>query len=617
MTAKAINILWLVSEDCPPRGSAFGDPLIATPNIDRLAERGVLFENAFSTYPVCAPSRFSLITGMEPASSGPAHHMRAIAKVPSDFKTYAELFRSAGYYCTNNSKTDYNCDLDESLIWDDSSSDAHWRNRTPGQPFLAVFNLDVTHESAVFSEKVSDVSEQDVLVPSYLPDTPEIRADLARHYTAVKKMDDQFGDIIAQLEEDGLIESTLVVYSSDHGGVSPRSKRFCYDEGLRVPLVFAIPERFARISHLQHGTRVKNPVSLIDIAPTLLHLAGLVIPENMHGVSLFQESGQAKPGVAFGGRDRMDERYDFVRTARTERFRYIRNYYPDRPNGQHIGFMFLAEGYQSWERQFIEGKLNEVQSSFWLERPAEELYDIVEDPEQTQNLALNQKFTSQLKELRLLVDDRIVEVNDNGFIPEGHALEGYFSSRTKAEFPIREVLELANLAIQRDPGQIDFFIRSIQDEGKEILRYWAAIGLRLSSDSLSNCHQEVLQCFRREQSDYVRLVLAEILAKQLDSGEAIAALVDYLSEDKTQPLRLMSLNSLVYVKPELLTEYLMEIENIAGNPDPILSSAAKYLKFVIQKSYQPEMPTFDLGKFLQSISAEGELDSSDLQAQKK
>lgn len=617
MTTNMINILWLVSEDCPPRGSAFGDALIATPNIDRLAERGVLFENAFSTYPVCAPSRFSLITGMEPASSGPAHHMRAVAKVPPEFKTYADLFRVAGYYCTNNSKTDYNCELDESLIWDDSSRGAHWRNRTAGQPFLSVFNLDVTHESAVFSEKISVVCEQDVHVPSYLPDTPEIRADLARHYTAVKKMDEQFGEIIAQLEEDGLIENTLIVYSSDHGGVSPRSKRFCYDEGLRVPLVFAIPERFARISHLQHGARVKSPVSLIDIAPTLLHLAGLTIPENMHGVSLFQESLQAKAGVAFGGRDRMDERYDFVRTARTERFRYIRNYYPDRPNGQHIGFMFLAEGYQSWERQFLEGKLNDVQASFWLERPAEELYDIVNDPQQTQNLSLNQEFTCELKELRLLVDDRIVEVNDNGFIPEGHALEGYFNSRDKEDFPVREVMDLANLAIQRDPGQIDFFVRRLQIEDKEILRYWAAIGLRLSSDSKSNHHKELLLCFRREQSHYVRIVLAEILAKQVESGEAVAALVDYLSEEKAQPLRLMSLNSLVYVKSELLTPYLTEIDNIAGNPDPILSSAAKYLKFVIEKSYQPELPTFDLGKFLQSIRAEGERDNSELQKQKK
>lgn len=612
-----MNIVWLVSEDCPPRGAIYGDSLVSTPNIDRLAAGGVLFENAFSTYPVCAPSRFSLITGMEPASSGPAHHMRAVAKVPSDFKTYADLFRAAGYYCTNNSKTDYNCDLDESLIWDDSSRDAHWRNRTAGQPFLAVFNLDVTHESSIFSEEITLVSAQDVSVPSYLPDTPEIRADLARHYTAVRKMDEQFGQIVAQLQEDGLSENTLIIYSSDHGGVSPRSKRFCYDEGLRVPLVFGIPAKFTFKSNWVMGSRVQKPVSLIDIAPTLLHLADLPIPANMHGRPLFDQEQRPEPGAAFGGRDRMDERYDFVRTVRTERYRYIRNYYPDRANGQHIGFMFLAQGYQSWERQFIEGKLNALQSSFWLERDAEELYDIVSDPQQTRNLASEQGFTGQLEELRLMVDARILQVNDNGFIPEGHALEGYFSSRDKAEFPVREVMELANLAIQRDPGQIDFFIRSLQIEDKEILRYWAAIGLRLSSDSKSNCHNEVLQCFRREQSHYVRIVLAEILAKQVDSGEAVAALVDYLGEEKTQPLRLMSLNSLVYVKPELLTDYLTEIDNLASNPDPILSSAAKYLKFLIQKSYQPEVPTFDLGKFLQSIRGEGERDNSDPQAQKK
>jgi hypothetical protein len=543
--------------------------------------------------------------------------MRAVAKVPSEFKTYADLFKAAGYYCTNNSKTDYNCDLDESLIWDDSSRDAHWRNRTVGQPFLAVFNLDVTHESSIFSEEITLVRAEDVSVPSYLPDTPEIRADLARHYTAVRKMDEQFGQIVAQLQEDGLSENTLIIYSSDHGGVSPRSKRFCYDEGLRVPLVFGIPAKFTFKSNWVMGSRVQKPVSLIDIAPTLLHLADLPIPANMHGRPLFHQKQRSEPGAAFGGRDRMDERYDFVRTVRTERYRYIRNYYPDRANGQHIGFMFLAQGYQSWERQFIEGKLNALQSSFWLERDAEELYDIVSDPQQTRNLASEQGFKGQLDELRQKVDARILQVNDNGFIPEGHALEGYFSSRDNAEFPVREVMELANLAIQRDPVQIDLFIRILQIEDKEILRYWAAIGLRLSSDSKSNCYNDVLQCFRREQSHYVRIVLAEILARRFDSLEAIEALVDLLAEDKPLPIRLMALNSLVYVKPELLTQYLPKIDDVIDNPDPILSSAAKYLGFLILHNYQPENPTFDLGKFIHSINAEAEPGSSHLQNQKK
>jgi arylsulfatase A-like enzyme len=617
MNVNSMNIVWLVSEDCPPRGAAYGDSLIATPNIDRLAARGVLFENAFSTYPVCAPSRFSLITGMEPSSSGPAHHMRAVAKVPSDFKTYAELFRSAGYYCTNNSKTDYNCDVDESQIWDDSSRDAHWRNRTAGKPFLAVFNLDVTHESSIFSEEITLVRAVDVSVPSYLPDTPEIRADLARHYTAVKKMDEQFGRIIAQLQEDGLSETTVIIYSSDHGGISPRSKRFCYDEGLRVPLVFAIPDKFSSKSNLAMGSRVQKPVSLIDIAPTLLHLADLPIPANMHGRPLFDQEQAPAPGAAFGGRDRMDERYDFVRTVRTERFRYIRNYYPDRANGQHIGFMFLAEGYQSWERQFIDGKLDALQSSFWRERASEELYDVLSDPQQTQNLAHEKEFSGQLEELRLLVDARIVQVNDNGFIPEGHQLEGYFKSRDATQFPVSQVLQLANLAIQRNLEHIPLFVSTLQGEDNEILRYWAAIGLRLSSDSSSNWFQEVLECFAREASDYVRVVLAEILARRFDSLEAVEVLVGLLEEENSHPMRLMALNSLVYVKPELLTNYLPKIDDVVGSLDPILSSAAKYLRFMIQGNYQPEVPTFDLAKFIHSINAEGEPGNAGLQSQKK
>jgi arylsulfatase A-like enzyme len=616
MNSNQMNIVWLVSEDCPPRGKAYGDSIIETPNIDLLAARGVLFENAFSTYPVCAPSRFSLITGMEPASSGPAHHMRAVAKVPSDFKTYADLFRAAGYYCTNNSKTDYNCDLDASLIWDDSSRHAHWRNRTEGKPFLAVFNLDVTHESSIFSEEITLVRAEDVSVPSYLPDTLEIREDLARHYTAVRKMDEQFGQIMAQLQEDGLTENTLIIYSSDHGGVSPRSKRFCYDEGLRVPLVFGIPEKFAFKSNWSNGSRVQKPVSLIDIAPTLLQLADLPIPANMHGRPLFDKEQRPEPGAAFGGRDRMDERYDFVRTVRTERFRYIRNYYPDRVHGQHIGFMFLAKGYQSWQRQFIEGKLNAVQSAFWLERASEELYDMVHDPQQTVNLAHERDFSGQLEDLRSMLDARILRINDNGFIPEGHHLEGYANSRGTADFPISQVLQLANLAIKRDPEQIELFIRTIQCEQNELLRYWAAIGLRLSSDSLTAWIENLLECFRSETSDYVRVVLAEILARRFDSFEGIEALVHFLGDEISHPMKLMALNSLVYVKPELLVSCVPKIDELADNPDSILSCAATYLRFVIQGTYEPEVPTFDLGKFLQSISAEQDRDSAAVQSQK-
>jgi arylsulfatase A-like enzyme len=602
MKAPLINILWLVSEDCSPRGSSYGDHLVETPNIDRLAEQGVLFENAFSTYPVCAPSRFSLITGMEPASCGPAHHMRSVAKFPTEFKTYTEYFRAAGYYCSNNSKTDYNSDINPSEIWNDSSNHAHWRARKDEQPFLAVFNADVTHESAIFYDTDSDLKLDQVRMPDYLPDTIEIRMDLVRHYSAVKKMDAYFGEILRQLEEDGLSESTVVIYSSDHGGVAPRSKRFCYDEGLKVPLIFSIPAKLPGMSKWQLGSRVKTPVSLIDVAPTLLSIAGIEIPNNMHGDAIFGPSTTISRGVAFGGRDRMDERYDFVRTVRNDRFRYIRNYYPDRAHGQHIGFMFLAQGYQSWEREFINGNLNELQSAFWLEKSAEELYDIVDDPDQLVNLATSDGHSKILATLRATLDEHLIRINDNGFIPEGSGAEGYFASRVEETYPIKNVIELANLAILSDTVNSDLFLNTLNSSSNEIMRYWAAIGIRLLSSKNDKALLALSNQLKSESSPFVRIVIAECLARWAKSNLAVVELASYLSDGNSRNHKLMALNSLVYVDNQLLLDHMESFRNLSKDDDPILSAAAAYLFLLASGEYTPDSKTFDLQSFLDSYS---------------
>ena len=239
MTAVRPNIVWTVSEDCPPRFGCYGDPLAATPRLDALAARGTLFEHAYSAAPVCAPSRFALLTGVAPESNGPAHHMRAVAHRPAWMLTYPEILRGLGYHCTNNAKTDYNCDVDPHAIWDDCSTTAHWRDRPEGAPFLAVFNYDGTHESSVFGRDEFTVDPDAVRLPSYLPDTPDIRADYAHHYRHVAAMDAFVGRLLDQLAEDGLLDDTIVIHTSDHGGVNPRSKRWCYDEGLHVPLIVA------------------------------------------------------------------------------------------------------------------------------------------------------------------------------------------------------------------------------------------------------------------------------------------------------------------------------------------------------------------------------------------
>lgn len=271
------NILWLVSEDNNPIIGAYGDPLAQTPAIDRLARDGLLYRHAYANAPVCAPSRFGILTGVYPESCGPAHHMRASAALPEDIRTYPELMREAGYYCTNNPKTDYNCDADPNAIWDESGPDAHWRNRPAGQPFLSVFNFMTTHESRLFQPTAGRLTASDVRPPSYLPDTEVIRDHYASYYNLMDRLDAEIGEKLQELDDAGLTDDTIVFYYSDHGGVLPRSKRYCYDEGLRCALIVRLPPKWAHLTLAPAGTEIASPVTLLDLAPTLLSIAGITI----------------------------------------------------------------------------------------------------------------------------------------------------------------------------------------------------------------------------------------------------------------------------------------------------------------------------------------------------
>jgi arylsulfatase A-like enzyme len=243
---KLPNILWLVSEDHSPFLGAYGDSVAHSPVVDALAKKGILYRHAYANAPVCAPSRFGILTGCYPESSAPAQHMRAMANLPTIMRTYPEYMRSLGYYCTNNDKTDYNCDVEPERIWNESSNTAHWRNGPKDTPFLAVFNYMTTHESRLFrpTPVPGPVTPDQVQIPPYLPDTPALRTDFASYYNLIAQMDAELGEKLAELETDGLAEDTIVFYYSDHGGVLPRSKRYCYEEGLRAALIVHFPPKW-------------------------------------------------------------------------------------------------------------------------------------------------------------------------------------------------------------------------------------------------------------------------------------------------------------------------------------------------------------------------------------
>ncbi|MCX6978178.1 MAG: sulfatase-like hydrolase/transferase, partial [Verrucomicrobia bacterium] len=374
---------WLVSEDNGRFLGCYGDPLAHTPTLDQLAKNGVLYERCFAM-PVCAPSRFTLITGLYPVTSGPAHHMRAKGSPPPNLQGFPALLRNAGFYTSNHSKTDYNCPLKPSEIWDGS----HYKNRPPHQPFFSVFNHEVTHESCLFPTKeIPTVDPAKISVPPYQPDTPEIRADWARYYSHIAQLDSQIAAKLQDLATAGLAEDTIIFYYSDNGGVLPRSKRFLHESGTHVPLIVYYPPKWQHLAPAPPGSRIKDPVHFIDFAPTVLSLLGIPIPAYFQGHPFAGPAKSPPQPFVFCMRDRMDESFDTIRSVADSRYLYIHNYRPDRPYVPFLHYMFQARGYQSWARLAQANQLTPATAMFWGEKPPEELYDSLNDPHNIHNLA--------------------------------------------------------------------------------------------------------------------------------------------------------------------------------------------------------------------------------------
>jgi arylsulfatase A-like enzyme len=510
------NILWLVSEDNNPFLGAYGDTLANSPTLDKLAEEGVLFERCFAQ-PVCAPSRFALITGMHSVSCGPAEHMRAQGKIPAWLHGFPSLLRAAGYFATNNAKTDYNSPIDPAQTWDESGKSAHYLRRPdPKQPFFSVFNDETTHESCLFpAESPVDGFEptppHKVRIPPYQPDTPEIRADWARYYDRIRLMDSHVAEKLEQLEKSGLAADTIVFYYGDNGGVLPRSKRFLQKSGTHVPLIVYFPPKWRHLAPAAPGSRISDPVSFVDFGATVLSLAGVKIPDYIQGRA-FAGLAKGEPNeFVYCTRDRMDERYDMIRSVMDKRWLYIRNYRPDLNYVQPLAYMFRARGYQSWARVAREGKLTTETAMFWGEKPAEELYDMSSDPDNVRNLVSVEACRTTLERMRAALLSHTLAVVDNGFIPEGSALEGYDASRRPGAYPLERVVELANLASERNPIHLPRFIAALEDNN-EAMRWWAAQGCAMLRERATPAQPSLLKHLG-DASWPVRLTSADALAR--------------------------------------------------------------------------------------------------------
>ncbi len=425
------NFVFIITEDIGCCLPMYGDSTIKTPTIESLAREGMVMANAYSTAGVCAPSRSSIITGMYPISIG-THHMRVKVKegvlpvdeysavVPPEVKCFTEYLRADGYYCTNQGKRDFQFEKPISAFNDYGLEGSHWQNRPAGSPFFCIFNIFDTHESQVWMCEDHEllVSPKKVVVPPYYPDTPTVRHDIARSYSNIIEMDKKVDKILRALEKDNLLESTFVFFISDHGGPLPRQKREILDVGLHVPFIVRFPgAKYA-------GTRNDRLVSFVDLAPTFLSLANIPVPRHLQGRAFLGEQQAPPSKYIFGARDRMDAKYDRVRSVTDGRYVYVHNYFPGKSWYQDIEYRHQMPMMQELLEMHQHQELNRVQD-IWFQpsKPAERLYDLKNDPHEIKDVSRHAENKDKLFELRHALDSFLNKVGDMGEIPEHEMVE--------------------------------------------------------------------------------------------------------------------------------------------------------------------------------------------------
>ena len=539
------NVLWITCEDISPNLGCYGDSYALTPNLDRLATESLRYTRAFAAASVCTPARSCLITGVFASSLG-TQHLRGAVPLPKQVRCFTEYLRQSGYYCSNNVKQDYNFSTPPGA-WDESSRQAHWRKRKPGQPFFSVFNFTTTHQGQIrlaekqFAQRTARLAPYqrhdpaNAPLPPYYPDTPVVRRDVAKLYDLITAMDKQVGDLLGQLEEDGLAEETIVFFYSDHGTGLPRHKRWLYDSGIRVPLIIRFPEKYRHWTPGKPGTTVDRLVSFVDFAPTVLSLAGLEIPAYVQGRVFLGERAAGPRRYVFAVRDRVDEVYEFSRAVRDARYKYIRNYVPHRPRMQYSTYSEQTPTRQEFRRLLAEGKLEGSARDFMKQTKApEELYDTQSDPHEIRNLADSADHREILRRMRRALRSWMVDTRDTGLLPEAEmhtrAAGGapYVMARRTGIFPVSRILDAAELVGRGPTARAQQM--ALLAHPDDAVRYWAATGLAALGPQAGPAEDALKQALD-DLDPSVGIAAAEALCGLGREGDALPVLVEGLQHD--------------------------------------------------------------------------------------
>ncbi len=552
------NILWISLEDITPMMGCYGDAYARTPVFDSLAAQGIRYAKAHAVAPVCSTSRSSIITGMYPNSLGTLHH-RSNTRPPPFAKLFPSLLIEAGYYTSNNYKEDYNMGAvtgedagkEQKIdpIWHESSRQAHWRNRPQkDQPFFAVFNFTECHssitkysEDEIVEERLNRLQPGDfhdpekAPVPAFNPNVPEFRKVWSRYYDAVTQVDYRAGEVIDQLKEDGLWEDTIIFVWADHGVGMPRGKHTLWEQGTHVPLIVRFPEKYQHLAPANPGAVIDGLVTLMDLGPSVLTLAGLDIPEHMEGRPLLCKNGPGEieyRDAVFSMRDRLDSRFEMVRAVRDPRYRYQRNFYPHLPFKPYEDYEFGAAVVQEWVELAREGKLTGPLEMLAMRfKPVEELYDSENDPLLINNVIDDPKYAEVVKRMRDRLHQWMVDTRDIAILEETEMLGRLEEGESPWDLGqsldnYERILQTANLQVRGEAAIPELLARTKDPDSA--IRFWAVLGLVATRSNEAGVIAG-LQSALADDSVSVRLTAAEGLFNRRRYEEALPVVIEALN----------------------------------------------------------------------------------------
>ena len=547
------NILYIALEDITPMMGCYGDGYAKTPVFDQLAAEGIRYTNAHSVAPVCSVSRSSIVTGMYPSTIGTLHHRSGGLPAPAFLKFVPNLMGEAGYYTTNQ-KGDYNVVGMKYALQGKKGGDTPWRSRPDkSQPFFSKIDFNECHssvtktaEKVIVEQRLNRLSPDDfhdpaaAPLPSFHPDDLVFRRSWARYYDAVTQVDYRTGEVLEALKEDGLWDNTIVIVWADHGVGMPRGKHTVWEQGTHVPLIVRFPERYQHLAPARPGSVVDDLVCLMDLAPSVLTLAGLTPPETMQGRPLLVKGDVEKREFLVAMRNRLDTRTQFVRSIRDKRYRYMRHFFPHRPYAPYETFQWEAPIYDRFQELALAGKLEGPQAEYARRfKDIEQLYDSESDPEMIHNLADDPAYAAVLKQMRQRLRDWMLETHDLGLIDErllyerakgrslwevGQDIENY-----------EEILDSANLQLLGEAGMAELKARTKSED--ESVRYWATLGLAIITQTAGpETVENILPTLKEGLTDSsldVRLIAAEGLFNLGYYEETLPAVLAEISHPNT------------------------------------------------------------------------------------